>query len=79
MSERTPYRRNLVGYVVQLDLDKHTVRLRDCPSWEGMGRLVFEGHANPAYVRGLALAFRNEACVSGEVFEGRLGDIRVTA
>lgn len=52
-------------------------RLRDCPSSEGMGRVVFEGHADAAYIRGLALAFRNEACVSGEVFEGRLRDIRV--
>lgn len=51
----------ITGYVVQLDLDKHTVRLRDCPSSEGMGRMVFEGRADPAYVRGLALAFRNDA------------------
>lgn len=71
-------RNRITGYVVQLDLDKRTVRLRDCPPCEGMGRLVFEGHADPAYVRGLALAFRNEACVSGEVFEGRLRDIRVS-
>ena len=70
-------RNRITGYVVQLDLDKHTVWLRDCPSSEGMGRMVFEGRADPAYVRGLALAFRNDACVSGEVFEGRLRDIRV--
>lgn len=72
-------RNRITGYVVQLDLDKRTVRLRDCPSCEGMGRLVFDGYVDPAWLRGLALAFRNEACVSGEVFEGRLRDIRVTA
>ena len=41
-------RNRITGYVVQLDLDKHTVRLRDCPSSDGMGRVVFEGHADAA-------------------------------
>ena len=65
-------RNELRGYVVQLDLDKHTVRLRDCPSSEGMGALVFEGYAHPLSVRGFAHAMRFEYQLSAEVDEGRL-------
>ena len=60
------------GYVVQLDLDKHTVRLRDCPSSAGMGTLVFEGYAYPLSVRGFAVAMRDEVEVVAELDNGRL-------
>ena len=65
-------RNELRGYVVQLDLDKHTVRLRDCPSSAGMGALVFEGYAYPLSVRGFALAMRDELEVVAELDNGRL-------
>ena len=60
------------GYVVQLDLDKHTVRLRDCPSSKGMGALVFEGSAHPLSVRGFAHAMRHDLEVVAKDEDGRL-------
>lgn len=65
-------RNELRGYVVQLDLNKHTIRLRDCPSSDGMGALVFEGYAHPLSVRGFAHALRHELEVVAELEDGRL-------
>ena len=65
-------RNGITGYVVQLDLDKHTVRLRDCPSSAGMGQLVFDGYAYALSVRGFAFAMRHELQVVAELDNGRL-------
>ena len=62
----------LRGYVVQLDLDLRTVRLRDCPADEGVGALVWEGKCAPGAVRALAQAFRHSTEVQAVVVDGLL-------
>lgn len=62
----------LRGYVVQLDLDLHTVRLRDCPAGEGMGALVWEGKCAPGAVRALAQAFYYNTEVHAVLMDGLL-------
>ena len=60
------------GYVVQLDLDLHTVRLRDRPPAEGIGALVWEGLCVPDAIQTLKEAFCNETEVSAVIVDGRL-------
>lgn len=67
MSDRTPHRRNLVGYITQMDRDLHTLRLRTGASEGGtrLGLVLFEGkHAPDARLQRILLhAFRDDLCV----------------
>ena len=67
MSDRTPHRRNLVGYITQLDRDLHTLRLRaESPAAPSPNSFVlFEGNYAPdGRLQGILLhAFRNDLCV----------------
>ena len=67
MSDRTPHRRNLVGYITQMDRDLHTLRLRTGASEGGtrLGLVLFEGNYAPdGRLQGILLhAFRDDLCV----------------
>lgn len=62
----------LRGYVVQLDLDLRTVRLRACPAAEGVGALVWEGKCAPGSGRALARALRYNTEVQAVLVDGLL-------
>ena len=67
MSDRTPHRRNLVGYITQMDRDLHTLRLRDSSPEEQKrdSFVLFAGNYAPdVRLQGILLhAFRNDLCV----------------
>lgn len=67
MSERTPYRRTLRGYITQMDRDLRTLRLRDSSPGEQKrdSLILFAGkHAPDTRLQGRLLhAFRNDCCV----------------
>jgi hypothetical protein len=64
MSDRTPHRRNLVGYITQMDRDLHTLRLRsESPAAPSSSSFVlFAGkHAPDARLQRILLhAFRDD-------------------
>ena len=64
MSDRTPHRRNLVGYITRMDRDLHTLRLRsESPAAPSPNSFVlFEGkHAPDSRLQGILLhAFRDD-------------------